>query len=102
MDLKVLWTDTARYQLEDIFDYYKAKVSTKTAKNLVRKIIDKTLYLEVNPYVGQKEELLTERKYEFRYLLEGNYKIIYWLDGKYVKIASVFDCRQNPDKMTII
>jgi len=27
-----------------------------------------------------------------RYLVEGNYKIIYWMNGQDVIIASVFDC----------
>ncbi|MBI9068310.1 MAG: type II toxin-antitoxin system RelE/ParE family toxin [Salinivirgaceae bacterium] len=99
MDLRVFWTDTARYQLEDIFNYYKLKASIRTAKKIVEKIIDKTLTLEKNQNIGQKEELLFERKNEYRYLVEGNYKIIYWIDGNYAKIASVFDCRQNPVKI---
>jgi hypothetical protein len=32
-------------------------------------------------------------------LIEGNYKIIYWIDNQNIKIAAVFDCRQNPAKM---
>ena len=39
------------------------------------------------------------RSYYDRYLVEGNYKIIYWHDGTLIKIASVFDCRQNPSKL---
>lgn len=101
MGLRVFWTDTAKYQLEDIFDYYKSKASINTAKKLVGKIVDKTLTLEKNPTVGQKEELLSERKKEYRYLVEGNYKIIYWVEQNLVKVASVFDCRQNPDKMKL-
>ncbi|MGQ1947823.1 type II toxin-antitoxin system RelE/ParE family toxin [Geofilum sp. OHC36d9] len=99
MDLRIFWTDTAKYQLEDIFDYYKSKVSIKTAKKIVGKIVDKTLTLKKNPTIGQKEELLTERKNEYRYLVEGNYKIIYWIEDNYAKISAVFDCRQNPVKM---
>lgn len=102
MGLRVFWTDTAKYQLEDIFDYYKLKASIKVAKKLVGEIVDKTLTLEKNPTVGQKEELLTKRKNEYRYLVEGNYKIIYWIEENYVKIASVFDCRQNPKKIKSI
>jgi len=99
MDLKVIWTDNARYQLEDIFDYYKSKESINTAKKLVGKIVDRTITLAKNSTVGQREELLAEREFEYRYLVEGNYKIIYWIEGVYVKIASIFDCRQNPNKL---
>ena len=34
MDLKILWTETARNKLENIFDYYKANASPKTAKKI--------------------------------------------------------------------
>lgn len=102
MDLRVLWTDTARFQLEDIYDYYKTKASLKVAKKIVTKIIDRTIKLEKHPNIGQIEELLKERQNSYRYLVEGNYKIIYWIEDNYIKIASVFDCRQNPEKMNKI
>jgi toxin ParE1/3/4 len=102
MELKVFWTDTARYQLEDIFDYHKETAGLNIAKKLISKIIDCTIRLENYPQIGTKEELLAERKFEYRYLTEGNYKIIYWIEGNLVKIAAVFDCRQNPDKMKLM
>jgi len=99
MELKVFWTDTARYQFEDIFDFLKYKSGVNIAKNIVTRIIDKTLTLEKHPTIGQIEELLQNREYDYRYLIEGNYKIIYWIENNYIKIAAVFDCRQNPHKM---
>jgi plasmid stabilization system protein ParE len=97
MELKVFWTETALNQLRDIFDYYKVKDSHKVARNIVRKIVNRTIQLERNPRSGQKEPLLETRKFEYRYLVEGNYKIIYWIEDNYVKIATVFDSRQNPE-----
>ena len=35
MELRVFWTDTARFQLEDIFNYYKDKASLRVARKLV-------------------------------------------------------------------
>ena len=99
MELRVFWTDTARFQLEDIFTYYKDKANIRVARKLVKQIIDRTIQLEKNPDSGPKEPLLSNRKFEFRYLVEGNYKIIYWKQDNYIKIATVFDCRQNPEKM---
>jgi len=51
--------------------------------------------------IGQKEELLIERKEEFRYLVFKNYKIIYWFNivKNRVEITDVFDARQNPIKL---
>ena len=102
MDLRVFWTDTAINRLEDIFNYYKEQASLKIARDLVKKIIDRTIQLEKNPKSGRIEPLLKDRLFEYRYLVEGNYKIIYWIEDYYVKIASVFDCRQNPEKITKI
>lgn len=99
MELSVFWTDTARFQLEEIFIYYKDRVSLAVAQKLVQRIIDRTLQLERNPQSAPKEPLLSDRKFEYRYLVEGNYKIIYGIDDNYIKIASVFDSRQNPKKV---
>jgi len=78
MDLRVFWTDTARFQLEEIFDYYKDNANLKIARKLVNKIIDRTIQLEKHPSSGPKEPLLVNRKFDYRYLVESNYKIIYW------------------------
>ena len=61
---------------------------------------NRTLVLIDFPFLGQKEELLSSRKENFRYLVEGNYKIIYWIDDEVIRIVSIFDTRQNPEKLT--
>jgi plasmid stabilization system protein ParE len=100
--MKVYWTDTAVYNLEDIFDHYKIKAGVDVARKIINSITDATISLETQPRIGQPEELLKDRKLEFRYLVEGNYKIIYWIEDPFVKIATVFDCRQNPVKMKLL
>ena len=101
MDLKVYWTQFAENKLDDIFDYYITQVDIPTATKLVTGIIDKTILLKENPSLGQKEELLSERPQQFRYLIFNNYKIIYWINKNKnrIEIVNVFDCRQNPTKM---
>ncbi len=64
MELKVFWTETALNQLRDIFDYYKVKANQRVARNIVRKIVNRTIQLERNPGSGQKEPLLEARKFE--------------------------------------
>lgn len=99
--MKIFWTDIAFYQLQDIFDYYKVKANIRTARKITTKLIDCSLSLENNPKLGRIEELLQGRKEEFRFLVDGNYKIVYWIDEEQnlIFIASVFDCRQNPEKL---
>ena len=52
MELRVFWTDTARFQLEDIFLYYKDKANLRVTRKLVKGIIDRTIQLEKNPNSG--------------------------------------------------
>ena len=104
MELSVYWTQFAEDKLEDVFSYYIEKVSEKIALQLVNGLIDKSLELENNPLMGQKEMLLSDRIQEFRYLVYKNYKIIYWVNeaNQRVEIVNLFDCRQNPLKMAEI
>lgn len=101
MELTVYWTQFAEDKLEDVFSYYMEKTSEKIALRLVNGIIDKSLELEKNPLIGQKEMLLSDRIQEFRYIVYKNYKIIYWVNEskQRVEIVNLFDCRQNPFKM---
>lgn len=104
MELTVYWTEFAEDKLEDVFSYYSEKASTGFAQQLVEELIDRSLELEINPLIGQKEILLAARLQDFRYLVYKNYKIIYWVNIKRhrIEIVNLFDCRQNPQKMNEI
>jgi len=99
MEIRIEWSELSERQLKDIFDYYSIKASTRIARKIVNRIINSVGILESNPFSGPKEELLVDYPEEYRYLVESNYKIIYWKRDNLVTIASVFDCRQNPDKI---
>lgn len=103
MGLTVYWTQFAENKLDDIFEYYKFKAGIKVAQTLVNGIIDISFTLEFNAYGGQKEELLSKRIEDFRYLVFKNYKIIYWIDERkqIVYVSNLFDTRQNPLKLTL-
>ncbi len=47
------------------------------------------------PLSGSEEPLMADH----RYLVEGNYKIIYRVETKTVFIVRVFDARQAPEKL---
>ncbi len=101
MELKIFWTDFSKKQLRKIFSFYHENASLRVAQKLTIGIVEKTFILGTRPKVGQNEELLKERKQEFRYLVFKNYKIIYWINYQknQVEISDVFDTRQNPTKM---
>ena len=99
MEIIIEWSELAEKQLNEIYDYYLFETNPGTAKRIINRIIERVEILYKNPFSGPKEELLTEYPEEFRYLVESNYKIIYWIEKELIIIASVFDCRQNPEKM---
>ncbi len=101
MDLKIIWSNFAEKQLDEIFEYYYKNVSEQTAKIIVKNILLQTEKLNKTPFIGQIEDLLQNRKLEYRYLIYTNYKIIYTIDepNGYVKISDIFDSRQNPLKI---
>ncbi len=96
MEITVVWSDSAISELQSIHDYYLTTASFKIAQKIVNSIVDKSLLLSQNPRMGQVEELLKHRNEEIRYLVDGNYKIVYKIGGQIVLIATVFDCRQDP------
>ncbi len=101
MELRIAWTQFAENQLQDIFGYYLEKANAEVSNKIANSILDRTIDLIKNPYLGQTEEALKHRSEGFRYLVEKNYKIIYWIEenNAVVNIANVFDCRQDESKI---
>jgi len=101
MSLKIIWSEFAETQLDEIYEYYEKKAGPGVAKKLLKGIINEPKKLLKAPQIGQEEELLKHRESEYRYLVFKNYKLIYSLDNQngYIKIADVFDARQNPTKL---
>lgn len=97
--MKIIWTDVAIENLKDIFDYYSNKANNKVAHNIRKQILNATKQLLNNPESGQLEFNLQKLKQNHRYLVSGNYKIIYRINQNQVIVNDVFDTRQDPNKM---
>lgn len=97
--MKIVWTNKARSQVRNIFDFYSKKVSIKLANRIVSEIAQKPSILLKQPNLGQREFLLEEIDPRIRYLVQGNYKLIYLIAEEEIVIISVFDTRQNPSKI---
>ncbi len=93
---KVSWTHRARQQLREITDYLHREAGARTAKKMHTRISARTRILAANPYAGQREELLVDMGEDFRCLVEGNYKIVYYVTDERVYVVTVFDCRRDP------
>ena len=101
MVLKIIWSEFAETQLDEIYEYYEKRASPRIAKKLLKGIINEPNKLIKTPQIGQEEELLKHRETEYRYLVYKNYKLIYSVDTEngFIKISDVFDTRQNPPKL---
>lgn len=101
VNLKLNWTIYARGELYRIFQYYRSTSNLGTAKSKVEQISEEVLILEKFPFIGQKEELLTNNEKHFRYFLYKNFKIIYYVDLEInlVEIVDIFNCKQEPLKI---
>ncbi len=98
--MRIEWTDEAKARFSEIFDYHFS-VAGLTIADKITDRIGSRIYrlLPNNPRAGQREWLLEGEPHEYRRLVEGNYKIIYRIDGETVKIVDIWDCRRDPDAL---
>ena len=101
MSYEVIWSNFAESELDKIFEYYVEKASLKVALTLIQNILAEPNRLINNSEIFQVEDLLIDRVEIYRYIVCDNHKIIYSVDTeqKLIKIADVFDTRQNPIKI---
>lgn len=98
--IKLYWTPFADASLKEIRAYIvKETYSEEIADRYINKLIDRVDQLKDFPNSGQEEELLKQIKQNSRYLVEGNYKIIYQYQDNTVIITDVFNARQYPAKI---
>jgi plasmid stabilization system protein ParE len=97
--MKIVWTDFAIRNLKEIFDFYAIKVNKNVAHKIRRQILKSSKQLKNNPNSGPIEPNLKKLKKNHRYLVSGNYKLIYRVIDNQVLINDLFDTRQDPSKM---
>jgi len=94
--MKIIWSDFASETLSEIYQYYKEKASPTIAQKIKTEIFTATRQLKKHPSSGQIEINLEELNEGHRYLVKGNYKIIYKEIPEGMLITDVFDTRQDP------
>ena len=94
--MKIIWSDFASDMLKEIYKYYKKEANIRVAKRIKRELFSSTKPLNKNPKLGQIELYLEQLNEGHRYLIEGNYKIIYKQVKEGILITDVFHTRQDP------
>lgn len=98
--VRISWTPFAVGCLQTIKEYIISEfLSEKIADKFINKLISLVEILEHYPEAGMKEEFLEHLKQNSRYLVEGNYKIIYQYQDESIIITDVFHTKQNPIKI---
>ena len=78
MNYKVVWSDFAEKQVDEIYKYYHSKTkSLNIANRIIARILIASDSLKYSPELGQREPALSNRKLEYRYIVESKYKLIY-------------------------
>ncbi|HMI66008.1 MAG TPA: type II toxin-antitoxin system RelE/ParE family toxin [Cyclobacteriaceae bacterium] len=98
--VQVIWSTEALVDLEMIYDFLEEQ-SQQAAQNVIEKILSRVRQIETFPESGATQVRLKDTDKEYRYLVEGNYKIIYGITDQQAYIATVFDTRYNPDKLKV-
>jgi plasmid stabilization system protein ParE len=94
-NFSIIWTNEAFDDLLLIEDFFGFDNAQKT----IDIIIARVRQLEDFPLSGKVQP--TQTKQEYRFLVEGNYKIIYTYRKSKVYINTIFDTRQDPDKLKV-
>jgi addiction module RelE/StbE family toxin len=89
---KVIWTNTAKNQLKEIYQYYK-KITPQGATKVKNDILKASREL-----VFIKQYQQDEIEPEFRRIIVRHYKLIYTIENQTIYILRIFDTRQNPAK----
>lgn len=99
---QVIWSTEALVDLETIY-YFLAEKSEQAAQRITENILARIEQIETFPESGAIQETLKSTGIEYRYLVEGSYKIIYsyHAERQVSYIETVFDTRYNPEKLRV-
>lgn len=99
---QVIWSNEALKDLETIYDFLAEK-SQPAAQRVIEGILSRLKQLESFPESGAKQEIIKSVATDYRYLVEGNYKVIYTHQPQIqtVHIATIFDTRYSPEKLNV-
>lgn len=98
--MQVEITRFARLQLMEIYNYYKLKASERIALQITHKILDSVEELGSLRGIGSIEPNLAHLHGNYKYIVCGNYKIIFRAIEDVVYVTDIFDCRQDPLKIS--
>jgi toxin YoeB len=94
---KIEWSSQAKTDLSNILEFFYIRNGSKTySKKLNLKLRKAIRLLSKHPLLGIQSDIEN-----IRALVEGDYAIFYQLTEGTIRIITIWDCRKNPDNLTI-
>jgi toxin YoeB len=94
---EIVWSNKARNDLFQILEYFILRNGSKNYSIKLNKSINKTIRLIAKyPAIGFKTDMDT-----IRAIVEGNYIIFYRIHDSHLEIITIWDTRNDPDKIDI-
>jgi plasmid stabilization system protein ParE len=94
--MKIVWIESARTDLENIYIFIKEK-NEKAAIEIHNDILNEIEALRSFPQMAAIEPAFADLPKVYRSLIvKSTYKAIYYIDGETIYIIAIWDCRQNP------
>jgi len=95
---KVIWSSKSKKTFKKILEFYDERNGSNTYSLKLLADIEKIIsYLPENPEIGIKTDIAETIKY----LIKGDYKIIYDIQLQTIEILMIWDCRQDPEKFKL-
>lgn len=89
-----------KQQVIDLLSYLKVTYGPSIASRVKGELEEKIFLLKTFPYMGTVELLLEEESLTYRYLVVKHNKILYTVEDNYIFIHLLWDCRQDPKRLT--
>lgn len=99
--MQVKWSKKALTALDSAIDYGYKTFGEKATTEFYLRIKKHEVYLQDNPNIGSPEQLLSERKSDYRSIVvHKHYKMVYHITRDTVWISDLWDTRREPQKLT--
>ncbi|XOV95014.1 MAG: type II toxin-antitoxin system RelE/ParE family toxin [Bacteroidota bacterium] len=97
MARRIIWTKIAQEDRKQIFEYWNNRNKSKQYSKKLQSLIKESLHLVGNnPLIGKKSDLK-----DVRIKIVRDYQLFYQFTEDSVFVLSVWDSRQDPDKLEI-
>lgn len=90
-----------KQQVADLLSYLKVTYGLPLACRVKDDIEEQIFLLKSFPAMGTIELLLEEEPLIYRYLVVKHNKILYTIEDNYIFIHLLWDCRQDPFRLTV-